>query len=307
MINPDPHRRLASCEAAAAHSFFAMAVSRPPVRTHATVRQVITPESATPKRHAPLQTKEAAGPLRQQASPQKISRSRERSKNPPFIVYEDVAEPLPSSSPAETKILAPKALALVERTNQPLKQDGVVAIPVAKTARAPLAPSRIPVRSVLPTQLHAPAAHRVNVPGVTNPLRKHQRVPSMPLASPKLGSVRPRVVSQPLLSQSSSNGKAPREGQPPPRAQTPAFSLKRKPPPTLAPAKDSSTAAEVICDPQKEIVRKRSTLWERAVHVSGEQKPCSTEDLGSANDEGTSFPFQATRARRNATESLLSA
>ncbi|GAA5883085.1 hypothetical protein JCM3774_000574 [Rhodotorula dairenensis] len=303
MIKPDPRRRMVSCKSASMHPFFTTAVSPPAARLLASASGATSPVLATPERtpkrraRVPLlPSKDTNHPARWETPPQKNPQSRDRSKSPAFVVYEDAPASDASSISTATTSLAPKPLALVERTNLPLQQKArrapVQAVSLAKTARPAPAPSRIPVRTVPPPPVGQTERDGVMVPSVLHRVPKHQRVASTPLTTARPGPVRSRVISQPLLSQSRLAVEAPEEGRPARQAQLVPCSLKRKPSPSLTQAEASSRLTGVACVPENVMIRggPKSSVWAAAASLepapaSLEQKPCISTDFAGGCDE----------------------
>ncbi|GAA5848645.1 hypothetical protein JCM9279_002727 [Rhodotorula babjevae] len=201
MTDPSVHLRMQSCATALRHRFFEQSPSSTSAR-----RAPGTPSSySTPSRskngnkmvQTPTSTVSSAKQKGVRTSPRKTPKSGA------FAIFQDPeAAKSPAPSSRSTSSFAPRPLALANRAStnlSPAPETPVVKKPAAPSAptivaeprqlvKSPPAPSRIPVRKADVASPIAPASAKRFVSGpLTSPIRT-------------AAGVRPRVVSQPLLS-----------------------------------------------------------------------------------------------------------
>ena len=203
MTDPSVHLRMQSCATALRHRFFEQSPPSSSAR-HAPG----TPSSySTPSRskggnkavQTPTSTISGAKQKVTHASP------RQTPKKAAFAIFQD-ADPAPSPAPStrSTSSFEPRPLALADRASTNLTP--APATPILKKPVAPPVPASAVVASPRPTVKSPPAPSRIPVrrTDVVSPVApaSAKRFVSGPLTSPirTATSVRPRVVSQPLLS-----------------------------------------------------------------------------------------------------------
>lgn len=246
MISPEPRQRMATCAIASEHPFF----STGPVARSFTSD---SPSTALPACISSAQAQSEHGETFDRPhDPTKMIGS-EGCKKAAFVIYED-ADQADAPAAVPTSTFGPKPLALVERTNQTLKLTAPSeTAPLSKTARAPPAPSRIPIRSMKERLSDPSRADASQLSGIPKRLPSHHRVVSTPLALANSGPVRPRVTSQPLLLQSSrsftEDSDASKSKR---RTVSRTCSSTRKPPPALTDERNVSTTSGIaVVAPEK--------------------------------------------------------
>ncbi|GAA5908847.1 hypothetical protein JCM8208_005599 [Rhodotorula glutinis] len=201
MTDPSVHLRIQSCATALRHRFFDQSGSSSSGRrAPGTPSSYSTPSRSKTAIHTPSSTVASVKQKSVHASP------RQTPKNAaPFAIFQDPeAAPSPAPSSRSTSSFAPRPLALANRASTNLSPAPET--PVLKKAVTPPVPASTVATEPRPTIKSPPAPSRIPVrrADVASPVAPAsvKRFVSNPLTSPirPAPGVRPRVVSQPLLS-----------------------------------------------------------------------------------------------------------